>query len=244
MPLPRRIRRVKARRGPIHWPPFLTPGTRRGTFTLPTVNAAERRLQDQQATLEYLRGVGEDLRYWYRAAEAKAQLVLTFNGLFLTFLTASVLAGHGQVSLTTAAFGAETWVFLAAMSLCLALAILCAVACLASRGLSRRKLQEMLGRYRVDPERDETYAPELTAFFYFLSALKPDRLSERMLTADQDFIVRALASDIVEFSRYILIKHRWVNRAFILTGLTLGFFLCTGIDYLLRVHLAAVPIAH
>ena len=60
----------------------------------------------------------------------------------------------------------------------------------------------MLGRYRVDPERDETYAPELTAFFYFLSALKPDRLSERMLTADQDFIVRALASDIVEFSRY------------------------------------------
>ena len=108
MPLPRRITRVKARRGPIHWPPFLTPGRRQGTFTLPTVNAAERRLQDQKATLEYLRGVGEDLRYWYRAAEAKAQLVLTFNGLFLTFLTASVLAGHGQVSLTTAAFGAET----------------------------------------------------------------------------------------------------------------------------------------
>ncbi len=33
----------------------------------------------------------------------------------------------------------------------------------------------------MDPERDETYAPELTAFLYFLSALKPDRLSERVL---------------------------------------------------------------
>ena len=99
------------------------------------------------------------------------------------------------------------------------------------------------GTLQGGPERDETYAPELTAFFYFLSALKPDRLSEWILTADQDFIVRALANDIVEFLRYILIKHRWVNRAFILTGLTLGFFLCTGLDYLLRVHLAAVPIA-
>ena len=231
--------RVKARRGPIPWPPYLTPGSRRRAFALSTTNVSERRLQDRQATLEFLRGVGEDLRYWYRSAEAKAQLVLTFNGLFLTFLTTSVLAGHGEVGLATAVFGAETWVFLGAMSLCLALAIICAVTCLASRGLGRRKRQELLRRYKVDTERAETYAPELTAFFYFLSALNPDRLSERMLTADQDFIVQALASDIVEFSRYILIKHRWVNRAFILTGLTLGFFLCTGISYLLRVPLAA-----
>lgn len=94
----------------------------------------------------------------------------------------------------------------------------------------------MLGRYRVDPERDETYAPELTAFFYFLSALKPHRLSDgcswRTRTSSCEPSQATLSS-----SRYILIKHRWVNRAFILTGLTLGFFLCTGLDYLLRVHL-------
>ena len=35
---------------------------------------------DRQAILEYLNNVGADLRYWYRAAETKAQLVLTVNG--------------------------------------------------------------------------------------------------------------------------------------------------------------------
>ncbi len=239
---PKRITIAMTRRGLIRWPPISTKSSKRSKPALPAMTG--RQPPDQQASIEYLRGVGADLRYWYQSAEVKAQLVLTVNGIFLTFLTTSVLANGNAVAQETAAFGAETWVFLAGMSLCLALAILSAVMCLASRGLGRKKFRELLERHGLDPEKAETYAPELTAFFYPLSALKANYLAERMLTADQDFIVRALASTITSFSPYILAKHRWVNRAFILTGLTLGFFLCTGISYLLRVHMAAVRFAH
>jgi hypothetical protein len=37
----------------------------------------------------------------------------------------------------------------------------------------------------------------------------------------------------------ILATHRWVNRAFLLTGLALALFLGTGISYLIRMHLGA-----
>lgn len=238
----KRITTATARRGLIRWPSVPAKSSKRSKPALPAMT--ERQPPDQQAALEYLRGVGADLRYWYQSAEVKAQLVLTVNGIFLTFLTTSVLARGNAVAQETAAFGVETWVFLAGMSLCLALAILSAVMCLASRGLGRKKFRKLLERHGLDPEKAETYAPELTAFFYPITRLKANYLAERMLTADQDFIVRALASTIISISPYILAKHRWVNRAFILTGLTLGFFLCTGISYLLRVRMAAVPAAH
>ena len=155
----------------------------------PAADQTGRRLDDQ-ALGEYLRDLATDLRYWYQSAETKAQLVLTVNGLFVTFLTASVLAGRAQVVQTTAVFGPETWIFLAAMSLCLALAILSAVVCLASRGTGRRRLRGLLSQYAVDPDKADTYAPELTVFFYFLSALKAAPFTERLRSADQDFIVR------------------------------------------------------
>jgi hypothetical protein len=202
------------------------------------VAARPGRLEDQ-VLREYLRDLGADLRYWYQSAETKAQLVLTVNGLFVTFLTAAVLAGRPEAERATAVFGPETWAFLAGLSLCLGLAIMSAVTCLASRGTGRRKLRRLLSHYAVDPDKAETYAPELTVFFHFLTALKAAPFTERLRGADQDFIVQALASDIIDFAPYVAAKHRWVNRAFILTGMTLGFFLATGISYLIRVHLAA-----
>lgn len=81
-----------------------------------------------------LRDLREHLGYWYSSAEAKAQLVLTVNGLFVTFLTAAALGTRADVVQATAVFGPETWAFLALMALCLALAILSAVICVASRG--------------------------------------------------------------------------------------------------------------
>jgi hypothetical protein len=190
----------------------------------------------QQAALDYLRDIEADLRHWYRAAETKAQLILTVDGVFLTFLTTSVLTKRDDVARTTAAFGIETWAFLAGMSSCLTLSIMGAVACLASRGLGRRHRRNLLHQHHVKLDEADTYVPELTAFFFYLAALQPDQLSERMLTVDMDFVLRAHATDIVPFSQFIVAKHRWVNFAFMLTGTTLGLFLATGISYVLRVH--------
>jgi hypothetical protein len=205
---------------------------------VPSVDQPQAHTSTQQATLDYLRDIEADLRHWYRAAETKAQLVLTVNGLFVTFLTASVLTKPDDVARTTAVFGVETWIFLASMSLSLALSIVGAVACLASRGLNPHHREKLLKDKGVDLDKSDTYAPELTAFFYYLAILRPDQFAERMLTVDLGFVLRAHASDIVEFSGAIVTKHRWVNIAFILTGATLGFFLCTGISYVLRVHVS------
>jgi len=234
---PRRITPVTAGRRPFRRALPAMNGRRRG-LAVPAVDQARER-PDEPVMREYLRDLEVDLRYWYQAAETKAQVVLTVNGLFVTFLTASALASRSDVVQATAAFGAETWAFLAGMSACMTLAILSAVTCLASRGLGRRKLQRLLGNFAVDPDKADTYAPEMTRFFYFLSALKAAPFIERLRAADQDFIVRALASDIIDFAPYVVAKHRWVNRAFIMTGMTLGFFLCAGVSYVIRVHLAA-----
>jgi hypothetical protein len=165
--------------------------------------------------------------------------VLTVNGAFLTFLTTGLLASRSTAAQATAAFGPETWIFLAAMSVCLALGILSAVACLASRGLRPGQHRKKLQRYRIDSSNPGSHPPEVAAFFYDLTALEPRAYASQIMTADQNYLLTALASDAVNFAPYVLAKHRWVNRAFIFTGLTLGFFLATGASYLIRIHLAA-----
>jgi hypothetical protein len=205
-----------------------------------TASRSEGPVRDDQITREHLRDLGADLRYWYNSAETKAQLVLTVNGLFTTFLTSSILGSPSTVAQTTGAFGPETWALLAAMATCQVLAILSAVTCLRSRGLSRRKLEQQLAQHGVDPDRPSTYAPELSAFFFFyITALKPRHFTAWISDADREFTTRALASEIVDFSPYVLAKHRWINRAFLLTGLTLALFLATGASYLIRAHLGA-----
>jgi hypothetical protein len=104
---------------------------------------------------------------------------------------------------------------------------------------STKRIREVFDRYQVDPDRAETYAPEVTVFFADLAELRPDRYAERMLLTDPQFRIRALASAHVEWSKSIRRKHRWVNRAFVLTGVALGFFICVGVSYLVRVGLAA-----
>jgi hypothetical protein len=178
-------------------------GKARGTLSASDEPDAQSR---DDARREFVRDIATDLRYWYSSAESKAQLVLTVNGIFLTFLTTGMLASRSTAAQATAVFGPETWVFLAAMSACLGLGILSAVACLASRGLRKHGHLNELRHHAVNPHITGSYPPELAAFFYDLTALEP---------------------------------RRYADRAFIFTGLTLGFFLATGVSYLIRVHLAA-----
>lgn len=194
---------------------------------------------DPAVAVEYLRKLEDSLRSWYQAADTKAQVALTLNGVFLGFVTGSILTNRGDVARTVTDFGPETWGLLAAMAAGLAGAIGCAVACLAARGVGRARARRKLARHGVDKHRADTYAPEVTVFFTHLAELQPDRFAERMRTIDQPFVIQALASDHVEWSVFIGRKHRWVNRAFILTGVTLALFLGVGVSYLVRVTLGA-----
>jgi hypothetical protein len=195
--------------------------------------------RNHDAAVDYLRELEASLRYWYSAAETKAQVVLTLNGVFLAFLTGSILTNRDNVAQTVSVFGPETWVFLAGMAAGVGGSVICAVACLMARGVRRKQAREKLTGYHVDRKQADTYKPEVTAFFAFLAELLPDQFAERMLTIDLQFVVRALAIDHIEWSKYIRSKHLFVNWAFVLTGVTLWFFMCVGVSYLIRVSLAA-----
>ena len=136
-------------------------------------------------------------------------------------------------------FGAETWTFMAGMSIGSVGSITCAVVCLMARGVQAKRTQELLNRYRVDPNRADTYVPEVATFFADLAELRPDLYADLMLSINPPFIVCALASTHIEWSKAIRRKHRWVNRAFILIGFALGFFICVSVSYLTRASLAA-----
>jgi hypothetical protein len=205
----------------------------------PTADEPPSPSKSPETSVAYLRELEESLRYWYSAAETKAQVVLTLNGIFLAFLTGSMLTNRDKVTPTVAIFGPETWVFLAGMAAGLAGSILCAVACLMARGVWPRKVRKDLRDYRVDPDLADTYKPEVTVFFSHLAQLQPKHFVEQMRAIGPQFVVQALASDHIGWSKYILTKHRLVNGAFILTGIALGFFLCVGVSYLIRVGLAA-----
>jgi hypothetical protein len=193
---------------------------------------------DYGPAVEYLRDLEAGLRYWYQAAEIKAQVAVAINGALAAILGGSLLGNRDDVARTIAVFGPETWVFLAGMTLAIALSIYCAVACLVARSLQQQRVQEAFIRHGVEPSQGATYHPEVTAFFLHLAALQHEPFRDRMLEVDQRFVLEALASSPVHFSKNVLRKHQWVNRAFVSTGVGLGFFLCLGVSYLVRVVVA------
>jgi hypothetical protein len=206
--------------------------------TGPSASGDEAASPDYEAAVGYLRDLESGLRYWYQAAEIKAQVALAIDGALLALLGGALLGNREDVAGTVALFGPETWVFLAGMTVGFALSIACALRCLVARGLHRKQVEEMFARYRVDPAQAATYAPEVTAFFLYLAALRPEPFTQRMWTVDPPFVLRALAGDRVRFATNVLHKHQWVNAAFMCTGVGLGLFLCLGVSYLVRVVLA------
>ena len=178
---------------------------------------------DDQALREYLKDLRADLRYWYTSAEAKAQLVLTANGVFVTFLTAAALGTGrcrpGDISVRTGDLDIPRLDGLMPGPGHPQRCHVRRVPWDQPQGTPKKPRP-----LRGDPDKAGTYAPELAVFFGYLSKLEATPLVERLHAAGQDFIIQALASDIIEFAPNIVEKHRSVNRAFVLTGMTLGSF--------------------
>jgi hypothetical protein len=190
-----------------------------------------------ETAVEYLWKLEDALRYWYSAAETKAQVALTLNGVFLAFFTGSILTDQEKAAKTVAAFGPETWMFLAGMAAGVVGSIFCSVWCLMARGVWSKEIRKALADYGVNPDQGDTYRPEVAVFFAHLAELHPEHFAKRMRAIGPQFVAQALAADHIEWSRHIRAKHRWVNWAFVLTGTALGFFLCVGVSYLIRLAL-------
>jgi hypothetical protein len=171
---------------------------------------------------------------WYKNADAKAQVVLAFDGAFITILGTALLSKPADMRLVIGEFKADTWLFLALMCLSALSSIFGALCCLWSRIYSIKQIQDAFKKACTDPKVSSTYAPQFVSFFQHISYLQPEELAERLRTADADFVTRTLAYEVVALSKNVTRKHAWVNRAFVLAGVSVGMFLAACASYVLR----------
>jgi hypothetical protein len=190
---------------------------------------------DPEISVEFARRLYDRVAAWYESAERKAQLILTLAGLFVSFLTASVLRKPADLRATTESFGPETWALLALMSVFLLSSVLCAVICLWSRVYQDAELQEDLRKHGVRMDQPDTIGAESIWFFQIIAALTPEALGERLKQVDSAGEAKILGVNAVPLARRVAAKHRWVNYGFALVALTLVCFFCAGVSYAIRV---------
>jgi hypothetical protein len=192
--------------------------------------------QEEMAPLAYIRPLYANILDWYRNADAKAQVLLTTAGVFLSFVSSLVFRKKEELEGVTKFFGLETWVLIALTAICLFLTIVFALVCLHSRLKDPEDLREHLHAVVNDKEVKLKQWPETLWFFGMIAQLQDRRRFQARLAAfTKADEVLALSSEIFILSCNVLRKHKWVNRGFICATLTLIFFLFSGASYLLRV---------
>ena len=188
----------------------------------------------QSVGRDHLHRVFTQVLDWYKSADAKAQVILTLDGAFITFLCSAVFGRPDEVRLIIGAFKPDTWLLLGLMCLTLTGSIVAAICCLWSRIYSEHELVDAFTHAHTDPNVAASYAPEVMSFFQHVSRLKPEALAERLGTADADFDRLALSHEVVNLARNVARKHAWVNRAFVLAALSVCLFLGAAATYILH----------
>jgi hypothetical protein len=183
--------------------------------------------------LDYAHRLFENYIDWYKTAETKAQVLLTLVGGFLTFLTGSAFAKRDDLKKVVDYFGIETWILLAAMCLASTLAIVSAIVCLWSRTNSRREVNQLLHRPGAGSG-GKDYPPQVMWFFQFVHELDPEAFTEKLLTINDEFAIRALGAQVVALSRTVTQKHKWVNVGFASASASLIIFVAAMISYVVR----------
>jgi Family of unknown function (DUF5706) len=143
--------------------------------------------------------------HWYESAEKKARILLTIDGAFLSFLSASLASGDLDTALEDVT--PVTWALVGLTFLSLVGSLFSVVLCLVSRrapspadegppAAANMRFFEMVGRQGAGK---------------FRETVKRDAL-------DGAFETDALLSQISILSRNVTLKHAWVNFGFVFTG--------------------------
>ena len=184
--------------------------------------------------VDYSRRLLELIIDWYHNADSKAQVILTLDGAFLTFLTSSIFRNPDDLAKILGRFGPDTWLFLILMGLCLLASIVSALVCLLSRIFLWPGRDRVLRREKARVKTAEKYSPNVMMFFQSVSWLDHDKFQEQLKTVDKEFEVEALASQIYLLSKRVTTKHKAINYGFAFAGATLLFFLAAGMSYVAR----------
>jgi len=182
--------------------------------------------------LEYSRRLYERIIDWYKNADTKAQIILTLDGAFLTFLTTPIFNNPDELSKITQRFNPSTWLFLTLMCLCLVGSIVSALMCLWSRVFFSAKRDKVLLLEKAQIKVAERYSPNVMLFFKTITWLDHDKFQAQLTGVDKEFEIKALASQSYLLSKRVYVKHLLVNSGFVLAGAAFIFFLAGGISYL------------
>jgi hypothetical protein len=197
-----------------------------------TTKTSDSNLED---SVEYIRRVFEHNLFWYKNADAKAEIILTLDGVFVGFVTSLIFVKQIDLIGILRHFTSFSWLLLELMVVCLTGSIVSSIFCLWSRIpiFSGRAQRNYFAEKKIDAKNIKTYLPETTFFFQKISWLEPTVYQKYMLSTDKKFEISALALDVHVLSKNVLKKHRWVDIGFFLTGLSLLCFLAFSISYLL-----------
>lgn len=162
--------------------------------------------------------------------------------MFITVVTTTVFAQPQDLVERLAAAGIAGAVFVLFSAASIAGSVLCAVTCLYSR-LSDARLGRIADQqFGVDPTDRNTYSPRIAGWFGFIASISRSARREGGLAAarfmpeylqviDRDAEREMLASQVVALSQNVLLKHRWVDRGWVLAGGALVGLVAFGLAY-------------
>jgi hypothetical protein len=187
---------------------------------------------DPAATVDYVRRVYERAIYWYKVAEAKAQLLLTVSGLLITLIFGMISGNLAEVSEFSKVAGVETWALLFIATSAILGAVICAAASLWSKhGTTVKVTFPALG---VDPGDPKTYKPEVLWYFGHLALLEPKTAASMISHADRSFEIKALSYNVVHLAGVVLYKHRLINAGWAMGALALVSIVATAASAFIR----------
>jgi hypothetical protein len=186
--------------------------------------------------VEYARRLYGSILDWYKAADTKAQVVLTANGTFLTILTGLVLGRPADTKSVVDELGVVGWACAGIFAAGVAGALASAVLCLHSQLLSSDQIREILASHgAADGDRGLDYDPATLWFFQLVARLGEEGFERRLTRVGPADEIEALADQSIALATRVERKHRWLNLGFALTGLALVALLATATVYVVRV---------
>jgi hypothetical protein len=149
-----------------------------------TAASSELLVQAVEPGVEYVRYLYESTRKWCVTAEAKAQLLLTVNGSFVTIIFGTLFGKNSELHADAARFSIVTWSLLSTSVVALTGAIACAGLCLWSmHGKASKELEHL----KVDPNNPDTYKAEDLWYFGHLARLRAPAAVNAIRKADRSF---------------------------------------------------------
>jgi len=176
-----------------------------------------------------LRRLYEDKVNWYKDIAIRAQLMLTIDGVFASFISAAVLAKGRDLRTIIHTFGPETWAILSLLALALVGGIVSVVASL-SPGLWH--VRRDFNKLTQDGNR---LVPGVLWWGGYVAQIPEEGFIKRCKTITPTEEAETLASQVARMSRQLTRKYTFLAIGSWLTAVSIIAFVGVALDYFIRI---------